>query len=142
MDNLEMLINIYNNYLNDAHVGAFPSMRNSCKMEETCKWGCNCITWVFGVGWKQQWGLGFRWILFLVHSSFFFLQDWWSCWSKFDIFNLLFLVVKSIWRDVWNKVVTLWPKLEELHINFKVFLGGFFLVMLICIWVCLFSWIW
>jgi hypothetical protein len=37
MDNLEMLINIYNNYLNDAHVGAFPSMRNSCKMEETCK---------------------------------------------------------------------------------------------------------
>jgi hypothetical protein len=35
MDNLEMLINIYNNYLDDTHVGGFPSMRNSCKMEKT-----------------------------------------------------------------------------------------------------------
>jgi hypothetical protein len=29
MDNLEMLINIYNTYLDDAQVGGFPSMRRA-----------------------------------------------------------------------------------------------------------------
>ncbi len=33
----EMLINIYKNWLDDTHVGGFPSMEKYMKMEETLK---------------------------------------------------------------------------------------------------------
>jgi hypothetical protein len=35
MDNLEMLINIYKNWLNDVHVGDAPSIKKFMEMEET-----------------------------------------------------------------------------------------------------------
>jgi len=35
MDNLEMLINIYKNWLNDAHVGGSSSIDKFMEMEET-----------------------------------------------------------------------------------------------------------
>jgi len=35
MDNLEMLINIYKNWLDDAHVGGSSSMDKFMEMEET-----------------------------------------------------------------------------------------------------------
>jgi hypothetical protein len=35
MENFEILISIYKNWPNDAHVGGFPSMEKFMKMEET-----------------------------------------------------------------------------------------------------------
>jgi hypothetical protein len=35
MDNFEILISIYKNWPNDAHVGGFPSTENFMEMEET-----------------------------------------------------------------------------------------------------------
>jgi hypothetical protein len=35
MDNFEILINIYKNWPNDAHVGGFPSVEKFMEMEET-----------------------------------------------------------------------------------------------------------
>ncbi len=37
MENFEILISIYKNWPNDAHVGGFPSMEKYMKMEETLK---------------------------------------------------------------------------------------------------------
>jgi hypothetical protein len=37
MDNFEILINIYKNWPNDAHVGGFPSVEKFMEMEETLK---------------------------------------------------------------------------------------------------------
>ncbi len=80
------------------------------------KWGCNCITWAFGVEWKQQYGLCefyFCFFVFLFYFSFFkslLSSSLMVVFVKVDVIDLLFLVVIGLWSDVWNKIVILGPK--------------------------------